>query len=147
MANDGIFTYNPRAGLGKLKIDGAGNIIDDNYYFNTGITTNANKAVDTSKSLITGDLKLDNTSPTEPSMWDTFGGYFNPNEKGVSQAGSVMDTIGSGIKGAVGLGSLYFAKKNYDLEKDQQEYLKDIDKQNSARASKFAANAGNNASY
>lgn len=147
MANDNMFAYRPGAGLGRLKIDRSGNIIDDNYYFNTGTTTDANKAVDASKSLITGDLKLDNASSAEPSMWDTFSGYFNPNEKGVSQAGSVMDTIGSGIKGAVGLGSLYFAKKNYDLEKDQQEYLKDIDKQNAARSSKFAANAGNNASY
>jgi hypothetical protein len=42
---------------------------------------------------------------------------------------------------------MYFAKKNYDLQKDQQDYLKNREAQSDARKSKFAANAGNGATY
>lgn len=136
--------WNPTTGKFETQSVKNGDVLTFDQY--ATVNPNATKTNTGAFGEAVGLGKL-NTSGSEPSMWDTFSGYFTPNEKGVSQAGSVMDTIGSGIKGAVGLGSLYFAKKNYDLEKDQQEYLKDIDKQNAARASKFAANAGNNASY
>lgn len=54
-------------------------------------------------------------------------GWFDLDSKGQSKAGGVLDSIGTGVKALTGLGSIYFAKKNYDLQKDHQNYLKGRD--------------------
>lgn len=90
----------------------------------------------------------DATNNADVGIWDTIKNSFNPEgASGKSYAGNVMDTVGTGINAATGLAGMYFAKKNYDLQKDQANYLKDREAQSDMRKAKFAANAGNNASY
>lgn len=91
---------------------------------------------------------LGNTTKPDESFGDTFSRWFTPQgDKGTSLGGNVMGAIGTGVNAATGLAGMYFAKKNYDLQKDQAEYLKNREAQSDARKAKFAANAGNNASY
>lgn len=78
---------------------------------------------------------------------DKFSRWFTPNEKGTSLGGQVLDGIGTGVDALTGLAGLYYADKNFKLEKEQADYLKSRDAASDARKSKFAANAGNGASY
>jgi len=74
--------------------------------------------------------------------------WFTPQgDKGTSVGGNIVNAVGTGVNAASGLAGMYFAKKNYDLQKDQQDYLKNREAQSDARKSKFAANAGNGATY
>jgi hypothetical protein len=82
------------------------------------------------------------------SWTDTIASLFKPQgTAGTSTGGNILGAIGSGVDAASGLAGMYFAKKNYDLQKDQQDYLKNREAQSDARKSKFAANAGNGATY
>ena len=99
---------------------------------------------------LAGSVVTDNgaTKNADVGVWDTIKNSFNPEgASGKSYAGNVMDTVGTGINAATGLAGMYFAKKNYDLQKDQTNYLKDREAQSDMRKAKFAANAGNSASY
>ena len=79
---------------------------------------------------------------------DTIGDWFKPEgASGASTAGNIMGAIGTGVNVASGLAGMYYAKKNFDLQKDHQDYLKNREAQSDARKSKFAANAGNGATY
>ena len=79
---------------------------------------------------------------------DTIASWFTPQgDKGTSVGGNIINAVGTGVNAASGLAGMYFAKKNYDLQKDQQDYLKKKEAQSDARKSKFAANAGNGATY
>jgi hypothetical protein len=79
---------------------------------------------------------------------DKIASWFTPQgTAGTSTGGNILGAIGSGVDAASGLAGMYFAKKNYDLQKDQQDYLKKREAQSDARKSKFAANAGNGATY
>lgn len=78
----------------------------------------------------------------------TVGDWFTPQgTAGTSVGGNIMGAVGTGIGAATGLAGAYYAKKNYDLQKDQQKYLQARDAQNDARKAQFAANAGGGASY
>lgn len=82
------------------------------------------------------------------SWWDSLKNSFNPEgTSGRSYAGNVMDTIGTGVGIGTGLAGAYYTAKNYELQKDQQNYLKSRDAQSDARKTTFASNAGNGASY
>jgi len=79
---------------------------------------------------------------------DTIGDWFKPEgTSGASKGGNILGAIGSGIDAASGLAGMYYAKKNFDLQKEQQDYLKKREAQSDARKSRFAANAGNGATY
>lgn len=80
------------------------------------------------------------TEPTEPPAQET--SVFDINDKGFSKFGSTMSGIGQGVQAVTGLGSLYLANKNYQLQKDQANYLKGRDAQNDARLAVFAKNVG-----
>lgn len=93
-------------------------------------------------------------SSTTPSngmsegITDKFARWFTPQgTAGTSVGGNIMGAVGTGIGAATGLAGAYYAKKNYDLQKDQQKYLQARDAQNDARKAQFAANAGGGASY
>lgn len=66
---------------------------------------------------------------------------------GTSTGGNIMSAIGTGVGVGTGLAGAYFAKKNYDLQKDQQDYLRNREAASDARKTQFAANAGGGASY
>lgn len=66
---------------------------------------------------------------------------------GMSDLASDAKTFGDVAGGIAGLGSIYFANKNYNLQKDQQDYLKNREAQSDARKALFAKNAGNDATY
>ena len=85
--------------------------------------------------------------PSE-SLGDKISRWFTPTgDKGTSLGGNVMGAIGTGVNALTGLAGMYYTKKNYDLQKEQADYLKGRDAASDARKSKFAANAGNGASY
>lgn len=120
------------------------------YTSPTGEVVGMNQAeYDAAKAVGTDGLAFkDVTKNTDVGMWDTLKNSFNPEgTSGKSYAGNIMDAVGTGVNAATGLAGMYFAKKNYDLQKDQANYLKDREAQSDARKSRFAANAGNNASY
>ena len=84
----------------------------------------------------------------EQGWTDKVAGWFTPQgDKGTSVGGNIMGAVGTGVGAASGLAGMYYAKKNFDLQKDQQDYLKGREAQSDARKSAFAANAGNGAQY
>lgn len=54
--------------------------------------------------------------------------------------GSAASTFSAGAKGLAALGSLYFANKNYKLQKSQNDYLKGRDARSDAKQAEFKAN-------
>ena len=81
-------------------------------------------------------------------MWQSIKDSFNPEgASGRSYAGNVMDFAGTAAGIGTGLAGAYYAKKNFDLQKDQQDYLRGREAKSDARIAQFAANAGNGASY
>lgn len=105
-----------------------------------------------------GDIKVDvdthlanstGTPPPADQSWgDKFSSWFTPDGKsGQSLGGNVMGAIGTGIQGLSGLAGMYYAKKNYDLQKDAQDWEKNRVALADKNTSTFAANAGNAASY
>jgi len=59
---------------------------------------------------------------------------------GVSDFATGAKTFGDIAGGVAGLGTIYLAKKNYDLQKEQDEYLKSRDAAADAKISKLQAN-------
>lgn len=87
-------------------------------------------------------------SSADKSVWDKTVDAFTPQgAAGTSVGGNMMSAAGTGIGALTGLAGLYYTKKNYDLQKDNQKYLQAREAQSDARKSQFAANAGNGASY
>lgn len=123
-----------------------------NTQFQTGVNTNANAAAagvvpaqSAPNAVLLGN---GNKGLAETGWTDTVASWFKPDgDKGTSVGGNIMNAVGTGVNAATGLAGMYFAKKNYDLQKDQANYLKDREAQSDARKSRFATNAGNNASY
>lgn len=86
-----------------------------------------------------------------------------PNEQGwfdvapgaqTSKFASTLSGFGAGVQGLAALGSMYYAGKNYKLQKEAAELEKDkyaravkADKADSANKQKFAANVGGGATY
>ena len=143
LASSGIrILPNGQIGLGNSATD------PSKYYFdNTSTVANQNPAV---KVDTTGYLanSTGTTPPADQSWGDKFSSWFTPDGKsGQSLGGNVMGAIGTGIQGLSGLAGMYYAKKNFDLQKDQADYLKSRDAASDTRMSKFASNAGNGASY
>ena len=71
-----------------------------------------------------------------------------------SKFASTLSGFGAGVQGLAALGSMYYAGKNYKLQKDAAELEKDrysravkADKADSANKQKFAANVGGGATY
>ena len=123
-----------------------------NTQFQTGINTDANAAAagvvpaqSAPNAVLLGN---GNKGLAETGWTDTVASWFRPEgDKGTSVGGNIMNAVGTGVNAATGLAGMYFAKKNYDLQKDQANYLKDREAQSDTRKSRFATNAGNNASY
>lgn len=67
--------------------------------------------------------------------------------KGTSVGGNIVNAVGTGVNAATGLAGMYYAGKNYDLQKDNQQYLRNREAQSDARKTTFASNAGNGATY
>lgn len=94
------------------------------------------------------DIKDLGNTTVDQSFGDKFASWFTPQgDKGTSLGGNVMGAVGSGVGALSGLAGMYYAKKNFDLQKDQQNYLKGREAASDARKGQFAANAGGGASY
>lgn len=93
-------------------------------------------------------LGLADSATNGTGWWDSLKNSFNPEgTSGRSYAGNVMDTAGTAVGIGTGLAGAYYTKKNYDLQKENQDYLRNREAQNDARKSAFATNAGGGASY
>lgn len=91
-----------------------------------------------------------NSGATTPSstggVLDTVGSWFTPAAgSNTSTGGQILGGIGAGAGAVSGLAGAYYAGKNYQAQKEQQEYLKSRDALADAKASKFAANVGGGA--
>lgn len=88
-----------------------------------------------------------NTTTDAGQSWtDTIAGWFKPQgPQGTSTGGNILSGIGAGVGAASGLAGMYYSKKNFDLQKDQYDYLKSRDALSDNRTNKFAANVGNGA--
>ena len=85
---------------------------------------------------------------TEQSWTDVVKGWFEPTgEKGTSVGGNIMGAVGTGVNALSGLAGMYYAKKNFDLKKDQANYLKNREAKFDAAKERLATNIGNGASY
>ena len=125
-----------------------------NTQFQTGVNTDANAAqvagTVNDMNLPVNSLAFNNgTSGLAEQGWtDKVANWFTPQgDRGTSVGGNIMGAVGTGVGAASGLAGMYYAKKNFDLQKDQQDYLKGREAQSDARKSAFAANAGNGAQY
>lgn len=95
------------------------------------------------------DIMKNNRNAGDITLDQNFMNSLNP-ENGlgnISDLSNYSKTFGNIASGVAGLGSLYYAKKNFDLEKEKDKYLKDRESQSDARKQQFAKNVGNNASY
>lgn len=89
-----------------------------------------------------------NGANTGMGIGDKVSSWFTPQgTAGTSIGGNVMNAVGTGVGALTGLAGLYYTKKNYDLQKANQQYLQNREAQSDARKSQFAANAGNSATY
>lgn len=148
--NDGT-TSSLGIGLNQpIKVNGYG----ANTQFQTGVNTDANAAqvagTVNDMNLPVNSLAFNNgTSGLAEQGWtDKVASWFTPQgDKGTSVGGNIMGAVGTGVGAATGLAGMYYAKKNFDLQKDQQNYLKGREAQSDTRKSAFAANAGNGAQY
>lgn len=125
-----------------------------NTQFQAGVNTDANAAqvagTVNDMNLPANSLAFNNgTGGLAEQGWsDKVAGWFTPQgDRGTSVGGNIMGAVGTGVGAASGLAGMYYAKKNFDLQKDQQDYLKGREAQSDARKSAFAANAGNGAQY
>ena len=112
--------------------------------------SDVNKTADGSGNWTKGaeQFKDPGTTPPEQGWGDTFASWFTPQgDRGTSVGGNIMGAVGTGVGAVTGLSGLYYAKKNFDLQKDQQNYLKGREAQSDARRDQFAKNAANGASY
>ena len=112
--------------------------------------SDVNKTADGSSNWTKGAEQFKDLGNTtaEQGWGDTFASWFTPQgDKGTSVGGNIMGAVGTGVGAASGLAGMYYAKKNFDLQKDQQDYLKGREAQSDTRKSAFAANAGNGAQY
>ena len=133
-----------------IKVNGYG----ANTQFQTGVNTDANAAqvagTVNDMNLPANSLAFNNGTGglAEQGWGDKVASWFTPQgDRGTSVGGNIMGAVGTGVGAAAGLAGMYYAKKNFDLQKDQQDYLKGREAQSDARKSAFAANAGNGAQY
>lgn len=66
---------------------------------------------------------------------------------GASLGGNIMDAFGKGVGAATGLASMYYANKNFGLQKENQTYEKSKDAQRDRNIAQFTKNVGGGASY
>lgn len=92
-------------------------------------------------------VSYDSNTPTSDGFGATFKNWFTPGEKGTSLGGNVLKGFGDLVGGAAGLAGMYYAKKNFDLQKQAQQYEQNKDAQRDKNISQFAKNAGGGASY
>ena len=115
------------------------------FNFSTGVVNNGAvpPVVPTQPEVVTPP----NTG-TEKGWWDKTIDAFTPQgDNGTSLGGNMMNAVGTGVGAVTGLAGMYYTKKNYDLQKDNQKYLQNREAQSDARKSAFATNAGNGAQY
>ena len=129
-------------------------LLNPNAQFQVGATTDANatQAVGTvnDPNLPANSLAMSNGTGglAEKGWWDRTVDAFTPQgDKGTSVGGNMMNALGTGVGAVTGLAGMYYAGKNYDLQKDNQKYLRNREAQSDARKSAFATNAGNGAQY
>lgn len=148
---NGMYVPDSPLGIGlnqPIKVNGYG----ANTQFQAGVNTDANAAqtVDPTSNLNLNSLAFNNGAGglAEQGWGDKVANWFTPQgDRGTSVGGNIMGAIGTGVGAASGLAGMYYAKKNFDLQKDQQDYLKGREAQSDARKTAFANNAGNNATY
>ena len=124
----------------------SGNVNQDFTFANNGVPAVKTDGIDYSsiRSRIVGI----NNNEGNTSWWQGFKDAFNPNgTSGRSYAGNVMDFAGTAAGIGTGLAGAYYTKKNFDLQKDNQDYLKSREAQADTRKATFAKNAGGGASY
>lgn len=107
------------------------------------------KGINSTSKMPSYDFSRNTGADTSNQSWgDKIASWFTPSgDKGTSVGGNIMDAIGTGVGALTGLAGMYYTKKNYDLQKEQANYLKGRDAESDARKARFAANAGNGASY
>ena len=134
-----------------IKANGGYNL---NAQFQTGVNTDANAAkvagtVNDSNLPINSTILNNGTGGLAEQGWmDKVGNWFTPQgDKGTSVGGNIVNAVGTGVNAATGLAGMYFANKNFDLQKDNQEYLRNREAQSDARKTTLASNAGNGATY
>lgn len=111
-------------------------------------TTPDNEVIGVSKGAYDSMKSAGTEGLAENGWWDKTVNAFTPQgDKGTSVGGNMVNAVGTGVNAAAGLAGMYFAKKNFDLQKDNQEYLRNREAQSDARKSVFAGNAGNGATY
>lgn len=150
MVEDGT-TSSLGIGLNQpVKVNGYG----ANTQFQTGVNTDANAAqiagtVNDMNLPVNSSAFNNGTGGLAEQGWtDKVASWFTPQgDRGTSVGGNIMGAIGTGVGAASGLAGMYYAKKNFDLQKDQQDYLKGREAQSDTRKSAFATNAGNGAQY
>ena len=129
------------SGIGLYSTHG----VDADQFNNQVQTVDTTPTVELPKSAA---IKYDFGNGADKGWMAKVADWFTPQgDKGTSVGGNIVNAVGTGVNAASGLAGMYFAKKNYDLQKDQQDYLKKREAQSDARKSKFAANAGNGATY
>ena len=118
----------------------------NNPYINFG--SGNNTAVNTQQGpTIEAAKNLPKINTGNQGFMDTVAGWFKPGEGGASTGGNVLGGIASGVNALSGLAGMYYAKKNFDLQKDAQKYARRQDAQRDRNISQFAKNAGGGASY
>lgn len=129
--NNGVQANNPNM-MDAASFNSTQNGYDFSGVANSGMGTNY-----TSNS---------NNNNAGQSWTDTIAGWFKPQgTQGTSTGGNILSGIGAGVGAASGLAGMYYSKKNFDLQKDQYDYLKSRDALSDNRTNKFAANVGNGA--
>lgn len=79
-------------------------------------------------------------SRANESWGDKLSRLFTPNEKGTSIGGQFFDGIGKGTEAITGLAGIYYADKNFKLQKEAQDYAKSRDALGDAKVAQFQAN-------
>ena len=137
-------------GLGTLNLLGQKKKVDQ-YGLPILQTTDTTKDEDVSKinQVNLDSLKKDNidNDGNSTGIVGSIFGAFKPGEGGHSTGGNILKGLSDVTNVASGLGQLYFTKKNMDLQKEQQDYLRNREAMSDDRMRRLAQNAGNGASY
>lgn len=135
-------------GIGYGQPIKANGVYNPNTQFQQGVVTDANavQVADTANSV--APVTTNSGGLAEQGWGDKFASWFTPQgTAGTSVGGNIMSGIGAGVGALSGLAGMYYAGKNYELQKDNQKYLQNREAQSDARKKQFAANAGNSATY
>lgn len=128
-----------------------------NFYQGVGVGTENQKTMNETSYTVPKmgiDISTNGPTGTDSSWMDTISGWFKPNDKGFSTAGSVFDAADKGVSAFSGLAGMYYQNKMAGLAEDRADMEKDAynrqvraDEENEARLQRLAKNVGNDAFY